>query len=375
MRSLDHHSAAGVDAAPVARDPLPERVARARAIVLRHGWNATAYQILNPGMELWFSAAGDAVAGYVTHVGVRVVAGAPVCEGTRLVAVARELEADAAARGERVCYFGAGTRLERALREGPRRSTVLLGAQPVWRPAEWPEIVRRRASLRAQLHRARNKGVSVGEWDGSQASGHPALRRLLGEWLATRGLPPLHFLVEPDTLAALADRRVFVAERAGSPVGFLVASPVPQRRGWLVEQLIRGHGAPNGTNELLVDAAMRALASAGAAYVTLGLAPLSRRARVPDFPHPLWLRAVLAWTRLHGRRFYNFDGLDAFKAKLQPDAWEPIYAISTERRFSMRTLYAIAAAFSAGSPVGLVAKALLNAVRQEMRWAARHEGR
>jgi phosphatidylglycerol lysyltransferase len=342
----------------------------ARAIVLRHGWNATAYQILNPGIDLWFSAAGDAVVGYVTHAGVRVVAGAPVCEAARLPAVAREFEEEAAARGERVCYFGAGTRLESALREGPRRSTVLLGAQPLWRPASWPGIVQRRSSLRAQLNRARNKGVSVAELDGGAAgTGEGALRRLLGEWLATRGLPPLHFLVEPDTLGALADRRVFVAERGGSPVGFLVASPVPQRRGWLVEQLIRGRGAPNGTNELMVDAAMRALAADGADYVTLGLAPLSRRARVPDFPHPLWLRAVLAWTRLHGRRFYNFEGLDAFKAKLEPDAWEPLYAISTERRFSPRTLYAIAAAFSEGSPVALVARAILGAARQEMRWA------
>ena len=28
---------------------------KARALVLRFGWNATAYQILNPGIELWFS--------------------------------------------------------------------------------------------------------------------------------------------------------------------------------------------------------------------------------------------------------------------------------------------------------------------------------
>ena len=34
-----------------ARDP-----ARARALVLAHGWNATAYQILNPGSLHWFAA-------------------------------------------------------------------------------------------------------------------------------------------------------------------------------------------------------------------------------------------------------------------------------------------------------------------------------
>ena len=37
------------------------------------------------------------------------------------------------------------------------------------------------------------------------------------------------FLVEPDTLSMLIDRRVFVAERGGQVIGFLVASPVPLR--------------------------------------------------------------------------------------------------------------------------------------------------
>ncbi|MBK5186768.1 MAG: hypothetical protein JJD97_00910, partial [Gemmatimonadaceae bacterium] len=53
-------------------------VDRARELVLRYGWNATAYQILNPGFALWFSGAGDAVIGYVRRSGVHVVAGAPV---------------------------------------------------------------------------------------------------------------------------------------------------------------------------------------------------------------------------------------------------------------------------------------------------------
>jgi phosphatidylglycerol lysyltransferase len=351
-------------------------LALARSLVLRYGWNATAYQILNPGIAHWFSAAGDAVVGYAREHGVWVVAGAPVCAGERLAEVAGEFERDARQRGARACYFGAGARLESHYGADPGSSIVLLGAQPVWRPAAWPEIVGRHASLRAQLNRARNKGVAVVEWDAARATNSPALRRCLADWLATRGLPPLHFLVEPDTLGMLADRRVLVAERGGEVVGFLVASPVPARGGWLVEQIVRGHGAPNGSNELLVDAAMRALAAARSEYVTLGLAPLSRRAPAAPADHPLWLRLTLRWVRAHGRRFYNFDGLDAFKAKLQPEGWEPIYAIARERPFSPRTLYAIAAAFSGGSPLSLVARALLRAARQEARWArGRRAGR
>ncbi|MGH9853439.1 MAG: phosphatidylglycerol lysyltransferase domain-containing protein [Blastocatellia bacterium] len=341
---------------------------RVRKLVKAFGWNATAYQIINPGISHWFSAVGDAVIGYVEHHRVRVVAGAPVCAGERLAEVVAEFERDAAHGKIRVCYFGAEARLESCLAGSPRHSRLWLGAQPSWRPQGWAGIFARQASLRAQLNRARNKAVTVSEWPVERASGHPELRRCLSEWLATRGLPPMHFLVEPQTLERLYDRRVFVAERRGAVIGFLVSSPVPLRNGWLIEQIVRGAGAVNGANELLVDAAVRAAADSGSDYITLGLSPLSNRGVASSDSNPLWLRWLLAWARAHGQRFYNFEGLDTFKAKFQPERWEPVYAIANEPQFSPAMLYAIAAAFTAGRPVGAVAHALWRAISQEAKW-------
>jgi phosphatidylglycerol lysyltransferase len=341
---------------------------RARQLILRYGWNATAYQLLNPGMTLWYSAAGDALVGYVTHGRTRVVAGAPVCDVERLTAVVAEFGACAAAAGERVCYFAAGSRLEQIVLATGQWSVASLGAQPSWDPARWPAVVARRGSLRAQLNRARNKGVMVARWDGRRTADEVPLRRCLAEWLESRPLPPLHFLIEPETLTHLEDRRLFVAERAGSVVGFLLASPIPARRGWLVEQIIRGAGAPNGTAELLLDAAMRALAEEKAEYVTLGLAPLSAHSRFDRRRMPPWLRATLRLVRAHGRRFYNFEGLDRFKAKFEPERWEEIVALADTPRFPPRALWAIAGAFIRGSPIVLVGRAVGRAVRQEAHW-------
>jgi phosphatidylglycerol lysyltransferase len=360
--------------------------ALARELVFCYGWNATSYQILNPGIAYWFAPEGDAVVGYVRRTGVRIVAGAPVCPADRLDVVLAEFEAAAAKAQERVCYFAASFRLYSTLCTSPAHATLPIGAQPVWNPANWPAILKHNASLRAQLNRARNKGVAVAEWPSERAGADPDLRRCLAEWLQTRALPTLRFLTEPVALEHLGDRRIFVAaapakaadEGETKPVAFLLATPVPDRNGWLIEQIARGHAAPNGTAELLVDGAMRTLAAEGADYVTLGLAPLSRR--VPPDAEPAvptnglawlrlsWLRLLLAWVRAHGRRFYNFEGLDAFKAKFKPDRWEPIYAISNEPHFSFQTLYAIAAAFSSGSPVRAVGRALIAAARQEIVW-------
>ena len=343
-------------------------LALTRGLIAVHGWNSTAYQILNPGMQRWFTGARDGVAAFVTHAGYRVVAGSPVCPPERLGAVVEELEADTHRRGLWTCYFAADERLARQLeRRGPL-DRIVLGAQPIWRPASWPGILEGKASLRAQLNRARNKGVGVERWSSERALDHPELHRCLAEWLETRGLPPLHFLVEPETLGRLEGRRVFVAQVDRRPVGFLVASPIPARNGWLIEQNIRGHQAPNGTTELLLDAAFRDLAELRADFVTLGLSPLSRRANLPSQRQHLWLRGLLAWVRAHGRRFYNFDGLDAYKAKFLPETWEPIYAITSERRLGLGTLWAIAGAFGQTSPPLLVLRALARAARQELRW-------
>lgn len=347
---------------------------RARDLVMEFGWNTTSFQILNPGFEHWFAKTGDAVVGFVPAAGYRVVGGAPACAFERLRDVTAEFEADADADGKKVCYFLAEARLESLLSDSPHHSFVLLGAQPVWDPAGWPAIVQGNKTLRAQLNRARNKNVQVAEWPIEKAHNNPKLQNCLDAWLSTKGLPPLHFMVEPDTLGRLEHRRVFVAERDGKVVGFIVLSPVSTRRGWLTEQFPHLPGAPNGTVELMMDAVFRSLADDGCRYLTLGLSPLSRRASIEPFDNPLWLRILLAWMRKHGQRFYNFDGLDHFKSKLKPLSWEPVFAISNEQQFSGRTFYAIASAFTEDRPFRVFAAGLKKAIVSELNTVIRWSG-
>ena len=200
-------------------------IERARELVRQYGWNTTCSQILNPGIEHWFAPEGDAVVGYVPYGGVRVVAGGPVCAEERLAAVVEAFEADAG----RVCYFGAEARMHGLLSGRAGYSTVVLGAQPTWTPEGFLRACEGRRSLRYQLHRARNKGVTVEEWPGSRAD-DPRLWGILDEWLATRGLPAMRFMVEPRTLAHLVDRRLFVAMRAGGS-RWGSSSCRPRRRG------------------------------------------------------------------------------------------------------------------------------------------------
>ncbi len=345
-----------------------DTLTRVRDLVLRYGWNATAYQALASDMQHWFDRDGEAAVAYVSRLGVWVAAGAPLCAAERVAAVVGNFEREAARQGCGVCWFGAAGRMRDALADLPAHVLLTIGAQPTWNPAHWADILRGNKSLRAQLNRAKNKGVLVREIPPEIAAGRGDLQDCLDDWLEHHPLPTLHFLTAPVTLDRLSDRRVWAAEIGGAAIAFLVATPIPARRGWLIEQIARRSHAPNGANELLVDAAMRDLAADGSDYVTLGLVPLARRADASSKAASPAARLLLRWGRSHGRRFYNFAGLDAFKSKFQPEEWEPLFIICPGKAVSLRVLLATLAAFGQGPLPLLFAAAIARSLRQEALW-------
>jgi phosphatidylglycerol lysyltransferase len=338
----------------------------ARELVTSYGWNATSCQILNPGIEHWFSSTAPAVVGYTQRGKTLNVAGAPVCARQDLADACADFELYASRRDKRVCYVCAEGRMHDLLVGSRNHSIIVMGAQPVWDPSSWVELVKGHASLRAQLHRSRNKGVVVQSISPKSAAEQGELRSVLQAWLESRRLPPLHFLVEPEILGSMvADRRVFVARRSANPVAFLVASPVMARNGYLVELLARSPDAPNGVSELLIDAAMRQFASDRCSYVTLGLVALASAVQPEMRSNPMWLRGMTKFARAHANRFYNFRGLEQFRVKMKPHHWEPIYAISNEKHFTLRTLYDIGGAFAGLSPWRAIGLGLAKAIREE----------
>lgn len=327
---------------------------RTRELVMRYGWNSASYQIVNRGIQRWFSQSEDAVVGYVDFGGYRIVAGAPVCALDRLSNVLAEFDVACRAEYKKAWYFCAGGRLAEELGPLALHRAVVLGAEPVWQPQRFLEIMQSKASLRAQCARARNKGVWIEQWDTQRAARSAELEHCLQRWLATRKMAPLHFLVEARTLDRLWDRKLFVARSSEGVVGFSVLSPIVDRSGWLVEQNVRIPEAPNGTIELLLLEAARVLVRDRAQLMSLGLAPLS--AHTIDTNRAAWIRWLFHLLRHGAGHWYNFRGLDAFKSKFEPERWDPVYAISARDHCSPAVLHAIAGAFVGASPIIQVLK-------------------
>lgn len=346
---------------------MPEITAleRARSLVRRHGRAATCWQVLHPALSLWFTAAGDGVVGYVTYRRIRVIAGEPVCAPERLTAVCQAFTRDAAEVGQRACYLAAENPMVQELDTTGGHAVVAIGAQPVWHPAALSKIFKTVATLRYQINRARNKGLVISEWP-TERCGHSGLSRCLAEWLKDKPLPVLGFMTDPYLLQRMDGRRLWVAAQNGVTVGYTVLSPVPARNGWLVEQIVRGRKAPNGTAESLVAAAAKTVEADGSDFMTLGAAPLSRHGHRVTARNPLWFRATTGWMQAHGTRFYNFRGLEHFKAKFKPQAWEPVYAVTSEPRIRPATFYAVLGAFTGRSPLVALLQTVGNGLATEI---------
>jgi phosphatidylglycerol lysyltransferase len=134
-------------------------------------------------------------------------------------------------------------------------------------------------------------------------------------------------LVALDPFLHSEYKKYFTARVDGKLVGFLAASPIPARRGWYLEDVLREPGAPQGTATLLVVEALAKLKVEGATLATLGTSPLCTDGPV-DVPieHRVVSRALdVASRKLSG--FYNFEGLRRFKGKFVPSWWESEYAL------------------------------------------------
>ena len=313
---------------------------RALELLRRHGWNTTSFQLLGT-FRYWF-AGDDAFVAYVDTGSCWVVGGAPVAPQSRLAQTADSFVAAARVAGRRACFFA----VEERFRAATGYPALLVGEQPAWDPRTWDDVLGGSSTLRYQLRRARAKGVTVRELAAREVADPDAPARLqvealVGRWLHGRPMAPMGFLVDVEPFRFPHEHLYVVAEHQGRVVGCLSAVPIYARSGWFFENLLRTAEAPNGTAELLVEAGMRLGAARGAELVTLGLAPLAGR-----------VAPSLRWAGILGAPLYDFRGLQAFKRKLRPQAWSPVYLCAARERSRWVALYDSLRAFARGSLFG-----------------------
>ncbi|GLU33605.1 bifunctional lysylphosphatidylglycerol flippase/synthetase MprF [Trinickia caryophylli] len=180
----------------------------------------------------------------------------------------------------------------------------------------------KRSALRYSLRRAERDGCTV---EVIGAADVPAsldvLRDISDSWLDTHAGREKSFSVAAFSDQYLAAQSIMLVRQNGTPVAFTTFMTTDLN----VEATIgvmrhRPEASAYVMDFLFVQLAL-SLKEAGYRFLSLGVAPFSGVQPTP-LSSPLHRIGAMIWR--FGGRFYNFQGLRAFKGKFQP-GWEPRY--------------------------------------------------
>lgn len=184
--------------------------------------------------------------------------------------------------------------------------------------------------VRAARNQAVRSGVSVKEWTKEQILAHPTMERDMGRvlklWKSRNAVDMGGFVNAVDPFAKMECRRYFLAftEETGLEA-FLVATPIPGRESFFLEDLVICPGATRGTGELLTLEAMIALAESNAKMASLGVVSLTSVNEDSAYNLHGVARWALVTVPKYLTKFYNVGGLEMFRKRFKPHRWENIF--------------------------------------------------
>jgi phosphatidylglycerol lysyltransferase len=359
---------ARIDAALTARrrSRLPDPTGDLLRLQTLYGYNPYSLASIAPYASVWSTPDFDGAIIYAEFGHVWLVAGDPLAPLEDMAELTRQFAAFAKRKNRVVAFVPASAEFARLITSN-NFMAVKVGASPCFDLKTWNPRGDRAKKLRAGVNQARRAGVEVEMISGGvDESLKKETAQLCMSWLSSRrSATTFGWLMALDPFLHSEYKKYFAARVNGKLVGFLAASPIPARKAWYLEDVLRQPDAPQGTATLLVVEALAKLKAEGVALATLGTSPFATNGSngVLSSEHRMIDLALrLAAQRLGA--FYNFEGLRRFKGKFVPSWWESEYALG-QRGAVMppRVAYAIVRALVPGGVTRLLTRQAARIIR------------
>lgn len=300
----------------------PEELAKARAIVERHG-HASSMLAFTGDKALFFDRSGEAFVMYGVSGRSWIAMGEPVGPTERWGELLWDFHGHVDRLGGRTVFYEVGPEaLPWVLDLGLR--PVKIG-ETAHVPLKTFELTgKRRSDLRNVRNKAPRLGLTFEVLSPAQVA--PELDRLQAisdAWLDLHKTREKRFSLGSFKRDYIASCPCAVVRKDGAIVAFANLWIGAHKADASVDLMRFGPDAPPGTMDFLLVEAILWAKQQGFEYFDLGMAPLSG---LPDN------RLASLWPRLgraavkRGGSFYNFQGLRAFKAKFDPE-WAPSYLL------------------------------------------------
>ena len=348
------------------RSRLPDRAGELLRLQTLFGYNLYSLASIAPGALAWSTPDIHGAIIYGEFGRVWLVAGDPIAPLEDMPELVRQFAAFAKRKNRVVAFVAASAEFARLITSDDF-TVVKIGASPYFDLKTWNPRGDCAKNLRAGVNQARRAGVAVEMIsDSLDESLKKETAQLCMSWLSSRrSATTFGWLMALNPFQHSEYKKYFAARVNGKLVGFLAASPIPARKGWYLEDLLREPDAPQGTATLLVVEALSELKAAGVNLATLGTSPFATDGPndVLGAEHRVIERALRLASQGLGA-FYNFEGLRRFKGKFVPSWWESEYALG-QRGAVMppRVAYAIVRALVPGGVRQLLTRQAARMIR------------
>ncbi|MCX8025903.1 MAG: phosphatidylglycerol lysyltransferase domain-containing protein, partial [Thermanaerothrix sp.] len=308
----------------VLREPAtPAERARAADIVARHGQTPLARLALLPDKAYLFTPGGSVVA-FTLKGRVALALGDPIGPSADFAEAIRAFQTFCA-RNDWMAAFYQTLPTTRAFYEAAGLSVLTLGQEALVDLHAFSLEGRANKEFRNVKNRfARLGHTATLVSPPLETSLLEALRAVSDEWLSTRGMTELRFSLgwfDEDYLRQCPAMIIRTAEGRISAFASLILDLPPG--GVSVDLMRHRRATESGTMDFLFVSLLEWAKTAGYTVFDLGLSALVGVGEHSDDPA---IERAMRYLYHSLTRFYNYQGLHAFKAKFHP-RWEPRYLV------------------------------------------------
>lgn len=323
----------------VAAPAAPAERLKARDLVRRFGTSSLAPFTLLPDKSLFWGQRVSGLIAFRVAGEVAVVCGDPIAAPTDRRALLHEFMQHCAEHGWDLCLYEAQeTHLAEYTALGLR--TLKIGEDAWIDLAHWTLKGKPIADIRhaiAKIERDGLRCVMLHElpavWPQLQALAAAADR---GEWELQFSIGRLPATPDPAARYAVA-----LSADGTTVLGFCAWLPIDAVNGWALDVMQRHPAAPNGTMEYVIGQSLLRFQRDGAAWASLGVAPLAD-ADVDCADERSLLQRGVRFLYAHPKlnELYRYKSLFFFKKKFVPQ-WRSMYLVYSSRLSLPRILYAV----------------------------------
>ena len=297
-------------------------------IVRRHGYEHQSFLSLYDGMKVWYAAQNESAVVYRQVGRVALVTGAPLAARENLKEVTLEFLDYCRVENLDCLMLPIGEEFAE-IAKSCGMALLGVGESGYFKLPEWRPLGDRGKKVRSGVNQATKAGIRIERYEpgaGTDPEIRAAIEKLCQDWIDTREVDALGWLLELDPFYLSNHKRYFLARNLDGEIeGLLACAPIPARNGWYLEDLIKRAGAERGVSELLVVEALRYLSSEGAEIATLATSPLAGIDSSKMRGQFRLLARILVLIYRNLDTFYHFKSLHRFKSKFAPSFVEAEY--------------------------------------------------